>query len=83
MEKNRSIKKKNFLALIACLMIGTAALPHILMRYFTTPSVHEARVSVFWSLASFAVSGLVGIAFGFFPAWKAAQLDPIDALRYE
>jgi cation/acetate symporter len=49
-EKNRGIAKKNFLALIACLMIGTAALPHILMRYYTTPSVHEARVSVFWSL---------------------------------
>jgi cation/acetate symporter len=49
-EKNRSIAKKNFLVLIACLMIGTAALPHILMRYYTTPSVHEARVSVFWGL---------------------------------
>ena len=32
------------------MMIGTAALPHILMRYYTTPSVHEARVSVFWGL---------------------------------
>jgi len=31
-------------------MFGTAALPHILMRYYTTPSVQEARVSVFWSL---------------------------------
>jgi cation/acetate symporter len=49
-EKNRAKAKKNFLALIACLMIGTAALPHILMRYYTTPSVQEARVSVFWSL---------------------------------
>jgi len=49
-EKKRGIAKKNFLALIACLMIGTAALPHILMRYYTTPSVHEARVSVFWGL---------------------------------
>jgi cation/acetate symporter len=49
-EKNRTKAKKNFLALIACLMIGTAALPHILMRYYTTPSVHEARVSVFWGL---------------------------------
>jgi len=49
-EKNRNKAKKNFLALIACLMIGTAALPHILMRYYTTPSVHEARVSVFWGL---------------------------------
>jgi cation/acetate symporter len=43
-------KRKNFLALVFCLMLGTAALPHILMRYYTTPSVHEARVSVFWSL---------------------------------
>ncbi len=48
--KNRWIAKKNFLALILCLMVGTAALPHILMRYYTTPSVKEARISVFWSL---------------------------------
>jgi cation/acetate symporter len=40
----------NFLALIFCLMIGTAALPHILMRYYTVPSVREARESVTWSL---------------------------------
>jgi Na+(H+)/acetate symporter ActP len=31
-------------------MVGTAALPHILMRYYTTPSVKEARQSVTWSL---------------------------------
>jgi cation/acetate symporter len=40
----------NFLALVLCLMVGTAALPHILMRYYTTPSVREARASVGWSL---------------------------------
>ncbi len=40
----------NFLALIACLMLGTASLPHVLMRYFTTPSVRDARKSVAWSL---------------------------------
>ncbi|HRE19473.1 MAG TPA: cation acetate symporter [Rhabdaerophilum sp.] len=40
----------NFFALIFCLMIGTASLPHVLMRYFTTPSVKEARISVAWSL---------------------------------
>lgn len=40
----------NFFALIFCLMVGTASLPHILMRYFTTPSVREARQSVAWSL---------------------------------
>ncbi len=42
--------RRNFLALIFCLMVGTAALPHILMRYYTTPSVKEARDSVTWSL---------------------------------
>ena len=46
----RAVAKKNFLALIFCLMVGTAALPHILMRFYTTPSVKEARRSVFWSL---------------------------------
>jgi cation/acetate symporter len=40
----------NFIALTFCLMVGTAALPHILMRFFTTPSVREARKSVGWSL---------------------------------
>jgi cation/acetate symporter len=49
-EKASDIARKNFLALILCLMVGTAALPHILMRYYTTPSVKDARKSVFWSL---------------------------------
>jgi cation/acetate symporter len=40
----------NYFALILCLMVGTASLPHILMRYFTTPSVRQARDSVGWSL---------------------------------
>jgi len=40
----------NWFALVFCLMVGTASLPHILMRYFTTPSVKEARQSVAWSL---------------------------------
>ncbi len=49
-EAARDINRRNFLALIFCLMVGTAALPHILMRYYTTPSVREARESVTWSL---------------------------------
>ncbi len=40
----------NFLGLIFCLMVGTAGLPHILTRYYTTPSVKQARSSVGWSL---------------------------------
>jgi len=45
-----SYSPANYFWLIFCLMVGTASLPHVLMRYFTTPSVREARVSVAWSL---------------------------------
>lgn len=40
----------DFVALVFCLMLGTAAMPHVLTRYYTTPSVREARRSVAWSL---------------------------------
>ena len=40
----------NFLALVFCLMVGTAGLPHLLTRFYTVPSVAEARTSVAWSL---------------------------------
>ena len=42
--------RRNFLALVFCLMMGTAALPHILVRSYTTPTVREARESVAWSV---------------------------------
>lgn len=40
----------NFLALMFCLMVGTVGLPHLLTRYYATPTVAEARSSVAWSL---------------------------------
>ncbi len=49
-QKAFNDSRRNFLALVFCLMVGTAALPHILMRYYTTPSVKDARNSVTWSL---------------------------------
>ena len=49
-EEESLIQRINFIALIFCLTVGTAALPHVLTRYYTTPSVREARESVFWSL---------------------------------
>lgn len=49
-EAASDIKRNNFLALVFCLMLGTAALPHVLVRYYTTPSVQQTRTSVFWTL---------------------------------
>lgn len=43
--------RRNFIALVFCLMVGTAAMPHVLTRYYTTPTVAAARRSVGWSLS--------------------------------
>ncbi|WP_066270065.1 VC_2705 family sodium/solute symporter [Hydrogenophaga palleronii] len=49
-QKAYQTSRNNFLALMFCLMVGTAGLPHLLTRYYTTPSVAGARSSVAWSL---------------------------------
>ncbi|MBP6130942.1 VC_2705 family sodium/solute symporter [Thauera sp.] len=62
--------RNNFLALMFVLMVGTAALPHILMRYYTTPGVMEARRSVLWSLFFIFLLYVTAPAYAVFAKWE-------------
>ena len=55
-------------------MVGTASLPHVLMRYFTTPSVREARVSVAWSLLFIFILYFTAPAYAAFAKWTMLDL---------
>jgi ABC-type antimicrobial peptide transport system permease subunit len=42
-----------------------------------------ATISAFWVAAGLVTAASIGLIFGMYPAWKAARLDPVVALRYE
>ena len=78
---------KQFLIEAVTLCLTGGAIGILLGRggsYLVTRMLHwSTQISVGAVLASVIVSASVGIIFGFYPAWKASRLDPIEALRYE
>ena len=52
----------------------------LLMRYALKM---PALLSFAWVAAALILCALIGVGFGVYPAWKAARLDPVEALRYE
>jgi macrolide transport system ATP-binding/permease protein len=72
-------------AVVLCLMGGAAGIllgrtAATLVWYFLRWPVTASYPAI---AGAFLVSATIGVAFGFYPAWKASRLDPIDALRYE
>jgi cation/acetate symporter len=63
----------NWFSLCFCMMVGTAGLPHILMRYYTTPSVKQARDSVGWSLFFIFLLYFTAPAYGAFAKWTVLK----------
>ncbi|MCL2655991.1 MAG: cation acetate symporter [Betaproteobacteria bacterium] len=62
--------RNNFIALVFVLMVGTAGMPHILTRYYTTPGVASARRSVVWSLFFILLLYLAAPAYAVFAKWE-------------
>jgi ABC-type antimicrobial peptide transport system permease subunit len=72
-------------AVVLCLMGGFMG---IVLGRGAAETVHyflhwPIELSILAIVAAVLVSGSVGVIFGYYPAWKASRLDPIEALRYE
>jgi putative ABC transport system permease protein len=70
-------------AIVLCAVGGVIGVSFGAVISFGLHFIISSQVSVLWMLAAFLSSCLIGLVFGIYPAYKAAGLNPIEALRYE
>ena len=70
-------------AVVLCALGGVIGIVLGSVLAFAVKLAISSQVSWLWVVAAMLSSCAIGLVFGIYPAWKAATLDPIDALRYE
>ncbi len=70
-------------AIVLCAVGGVVGIAAGSVIGFGLHYLIASQVSVLWVATAFLCSCAIGLVFGIYPAWKAANLDPIEALRYE
>jgi putative ABC transport system permease protein len=70
-------------AIVLCAVGGLIGILLGSLTAFGLKAIISSRVSVAWVIFAMFTSCAIGLVFGIYPAWKAANLDPIEALRYE
>jgi len=81
--KNTILLQFTVEAIVLCAVGGVVGIALGSMLALGIKMLISCQVSILWVIAAFLCSCGIGLVFGIYPAWKAANLNPIDALRYE
>jgi len=81
--KNTILLQFTVEAIVLCAVGGIVGITLGSMLALGIKLLISCEVSILWVIAAFLCSCGIGLVFGIYPAWKAANLNPIEALRYE